>query len=370
MRAGDLRSVIELVDRWDVDGRPTPASRGRQVDALDALGLLDRACQAVDALPPARGSLLRARLEARLAVQRDTPAVAREKLHALRERWPDDLELQVVEATLAQPASPVAQLSIEAPLDLQLDAVVAMIVAGAHQRALKKLDQIGLVYPPSLRAEMLRWAIVGGRALSRVEAEALVERVAPPSVTSDAELDDSDLEEATQLSRIEEVDDDESTQIHGRHSLEVVPAYEGVAETTQTLRVVSAAASGRWAVPAAPALEPDDDRVVRAARPAAPPPMRTPRPLPVQLPDVEIELEELEDLDIDAIEYLPDDELPPGDVDTRPLPAAIVSAPVLRMSPATPPEPPSSWPLVAAASVIVLMLLLVVVAIAGLLPSL
>lgn len=304
-RRGDVRATIELVDRWLDDGDPTVAARLAQADALDRLGLIDRAWSCLLAVPESAG-LPRARLEARIAAHRETPGVARARWAALVTRYPGDAELEVVGALLDAPPAPVAEPPIDAPLDVALDAATAMLASGAHVRARRLVDGVASRHRATPRLRTLLWAVHGGAGIDRATAEAVVERAlrAPlaPAPAVEPLADDVDLDDATQITRLDLGDDS-------------VDDADGPAETTQIVRIVNAEASGAWTPPVRAPLpvEDDGDRVVFVARrPTTPPTLRRPLPAPEVLSDddlPELDAEGMEELD--ALEPLDDRDVRP-----------------------------------------------------------
>lgn len=323
-RRGDHVAVIELVDRWRADGEPTLLARQALVEALLALGLVQRAAPRVDELPhgPERAAL-QERLDARSG-------------------------------------APVAEPPVDASLDAQLDAAVAMLASGAQARARRVVDAASARHAPSARMQAILWAVHGGPGLGRSAAEALVARTLGKRSPGARRRVAEELEDATQITRLELHADDDATQITPPLGFPVDDTDGGApAETTQIVRVVQGARSGSWKTPVLPAAAPEeeDERVVILHRREAAPAV-TRRPLPVVLPP-RAEVDDLPELDDDALDLV--------DVEVEPLDAAP-SAPPTRATASTE-EPASLGGLVAVAVVAMLVaglgLLLVVWALAA-----
>lgn len=322
--------------------------------------MMDRAWTRLQALPDDAEPLRKAKVTARMFIQRGWPNRARSAVEQALTLAPQDPEV----AELARQAStpprppPLEPPDVAAPYRVQLQAAEAYLSTGAYLRGRRILENLDRIVPGDARVGDLLWALQGdydlaGTTLSSVVAHYVghigagelsdLPDEAEPTDSDLALIDDEPSVRPTEFPNMFRAQGDDP--LHGdsedtQASLlldfqeEIPTSIDG--EDTQVLRVVKAEGSGdatlaeRPTSPGAEELEEEDDVVVllrrgekhgppKARRPLPPPPSQrrprrraTPAAEPVAVA-VE-ELEALDEVDAEPIDAAPADDAPPPDI--------------------------------------------------------
>lgn len=330
-RRGELRLLVQVVERWGQVGAPTPAARLAQIEALLDLRVMDRAWTRLQAVPEEIPDALRRwKLTARMFVERGWPNRAAEAVARAQALAPADPEVAILAAAaLAPPRTPPALLPpAEAPFADRLAAAEALLACGAFLKGRRVLDVLDQEHPDDPRVSDLLWALQGdydlvGATLAQVVTHyGAVERDAP-AAPSDLPAPPTPKRgafpalfrgPATAHDRADnEAETTMATRLEDLRAAASFPDLDGD-DDTAVLRVVGSGRTDPRAGRAAPAARPEDVEeeddvvvVVRRRELQAPPETRRPMPLPPaarrperkapKAPPPELEVADIEDLD-------------------------------------------------------------------------
>lgn len=312
--AGRRRLLVAVVETWAAEGSPPPHAVLRQVEALLAWGLTDRAWTRLQTVPTdGPHGPDRLRLEVRMFLARGWRDRAAEALDALRVLMPHEPSLPALHAALDDPppAVPDGPPPRDIPRARALADLRACLATGATFRASQILDTLSRRDPTNEALTDLRWAIAGDyrlttRALAVVVAEwstGIPDDEAPAT----SEFDRPHDARRTPLPALFEPSrrpqpaaDDGDPEATGKMQLDDIlaavsridGAVDANPEDTQVARVVHrgdarvANEITRGHRYGGGALESEDDGVVvMQRREGAVPPARTNLPLPAPSPD-------------------------------------------------------------------------------------
>jgi hypothetical protein len=306
--------------------------------------MMDRAWTRLQAVPDdaAHRRALR-HLTIRMFLDRGWTERATDKIAEARAADPADPELDrlTARAALPVPLPPIDVPPATTPAPEQLAVAEAFLRVGAYLKARLVLETLDRTQPGDRRVADLLWALQGDYELAGTTLQAVAARYGgqasgAPEPTSEVQLDtpepDAWLDEGddTQAMRLADLDD---------------PSYSDLQpDDTQVLRVVGgddpAASAGLEEPPTDVQEEEEDDVVVLLPRRPVRPPPRTARPLPSPRPvprasrrAVEaaplaeeppaVDEEDLEEVEVDALDDGEGDTLDPHDVTPGPSRLAV-----------------------------------------------
>jgi hypothetical protein len=163
-RAGDVRTIIGMVEAWAEIGTPTPAARVAAARAFVHLGLMDRAWARIEpVLEAGAGGREALEVTARAFAGRGWPSQARKALERAMADAPDDRALvDLWEAAIEPPtdADPGA-IADDTDDDECAAAATRLVAHGALHRARILVERVLHRSPNHRHAADLQWALNG-----------------------------------------------------------------------------------------------------------------------------------------------------------------------------------------------------------------